>query len=101
MVCDTKCNGCSLLTYSSVKSLGHCQREYYWKYERCLRRRREPQPENLSVGAAFHRGREVWQKTKSLLQACQTIDAAILIEGVGVQVPRGEARRAKARAWLR
>ena len=94
------CNGCDLLTYSSLRCLAHCQRMYYWRYERGLRKRGEPEPESLSVGRTFHLAREAWQGA-GWDGAYAAINKAIPLNGIDGQIFKAEERRAKVRALLR
>jgi len=44
----------SVLTYSSAKTLGMCERRYYWRHEARWQPRVNEDGEALSIGSAFH-----------------------------------------------
>ena len=75
-------NASNVLTYSSASTHSLCEMKYYWRYQRCLRRRRDVGGDNLRVGSAVHVGLEAfansgivaaieaiveWQKTNPVL----------------------------------
>lgn len=63
----------AILTFSSASCFHRCRRQYYWRYIRELKRKREEDSDALATGNATHRGMEVYAKTGSVNEAKEAI----------------------------
>jgi hypothetical protein len=97
-------NGCrddaGILTYSSITTLTLCDMMYFWKYERCVRPRRDD-AEARWIGSAMHVGVEAYARG-GYEAACVAIDEWQKANpALGDEVQKMEERVAKARAMVR